>query len=111
MRPLWWLPKRRAIGGLTACLGRFFVFWKKEIMGEHTAGQAAVGPDPTQHPPPFPEAPRISNAGRGPQRKLSQEVSRVLGGEPGRRQREGGPAPVESPDCTEQEAEDLGEET
>lgn len=39
-------------------------------MGEHTAGQAAVGPDPTQHPLPFPEAPRISDAGRGPQRKL-----------------------------------------
>ena len=112
MRPLMWslwcLPRRRAIRGLTACLGRFFIFWKKEIMGEHTAGQAAVGPDPTQHPPPFPEAPRISNAGREPQRKLSWEVSRVLGGEPGRRQREGDPAPVESPDCTEQEAETQG---
>lgn len=77
-------------------------------MGEHTAGQAAVGPDPTQHPLPFPEAPRISDAGRGPQRKLRyQGFLEVNQGEDREREaqhqwRAG------VPDCTEQEAEDQG---
>ena len=38
--------------------------------GAHS-GAGSWGTDPTQPPPPFPEDPRISDVGRGPQGKLS----------------------------------------